>query len=99
MGYIHIDPLYKRVQFFSLFKQVYVMEKIHGTSTWIKFDGVNKTMIFHSGGADGQEFKSLFDETKLINVLSDKNYTLIKIHGEGYGGKMQAMSDTYGPTF
>ena len=98
MGYMHIDPLYKCVEFFRLFQEVYIMEKIHGTTTWIIFNNINKTINFHSGGSDGNEFKAIFDEKNLTSCLSDMPFTLVKIHGEGYGGKMQAMSHTYGPT-
>nr|WBF70379.1 hypothetical protein [Megavirus caiporensis] len=99
MGYMHIESLYKCPEFFELFPQVYCMEKIHGTSTWIYFDP-KQPIKFHSGGENGIAFRNIFDEffltNKLLQIASDNNWSLIKIHGEGYGGKQQGMSKTYG---
>ncbi|ANB50967.1 hypothetical protein [Powai lake megavirus] len=99
MGYMHIESLYKCPQFFELFPQVYCMEKIHGTSTWIYFDP-KQPIKFHSGGENSIAFRNIFDEffltNKLLQIASDNNWSLIKIHGEGYGGKQQGMSKTYG---
>lgn len=97
MGYMHIDQLYKCAEFFRLYPKIYIMEKIHGTSTWIRFDSRDKTLRFHSGGAEGSEFAALFNEDNIMQELSNQPFNLVKIHGEAYGGKMQGMSDTYGP--
>lgn len=72
------------------------MEKIHGTSAWITFDKQNNSILFHSGGANSDKFKALFDADNLFNILSQKGHDLIKIHGEAYGGKLQKMGETYG---
>ncbi|AGD92858.1 hypothetical protein LBA_00940 [Megavirus lba] len=99
MGYMHIESLYKCPEFFELFSKVYCMEKIHGTSTWIYFDP-KQPIRFHSGGENSVAFKNIFDEffltNKLLQIACDNNWSLIKIHGEGYGGKQQGMSKTYG---
>nr|URM61922.1 ankyrin repeat domain containing protein [Mimivirus sp.] len=99
MGYMHIESLYKCPEFFELFPQVYCMEKIHGTSTWIYFDP-KQPIRFHSGGENSVAFKNIFDEffltNKLLQIACDNNWSLIKIHGEGYGGKQQGMRKTYG---
>jgi Rnl2 family RNA ligase len=34
---------------------------------------------------------------KLDEICSENNWNVIKVHGEGYGGKQQKMSATYGP--
>lgn len=99
MGYMHIELLHKCPEFFELFEEVYCMEKIHGTTTWILFE-IGKPLHFHSGGEKFEDFKALFNEdllTERLNKISlEKGWTKIKIHGEGYGGKQQKMSETYG---
>lgn len=99
MGYIHIESLYKCPQFFENYKEIYALEKIHGTSTWIIFQK-NRNLLFHSGGENGDNFKALFDiknlEEKFLSISSQYKWPYIKIHGEAYGGKQQGMSKTYG---
>ncbi|AGC01678.1 RNA ligase 2 [Acanthamoeba polyphaga moumouvirus] len=99
MGYMHIESLYKCPEFFQLFPEIYCMEKIHGTSTWIRYER-GQMLKFHSGGESGESFKAIFNEEFLKNKLDElsikNNWTIIKIHGEGYGGRQQGMSKTYG---
>lgn len=101
MGYMHIDSLYKFPDFFHLFTEVYAMEKIHGTSTWFHYDAKNNMIKFHSGGEKYEDFRQLFDYGFLSRILheicSENNWDIVKVHGEGYGGKQQKMSATYGP--
>ena len=106
MGYLHIDNLYKpeaQGKIF-LFREVYALEKIHGTSAHITFktNPSNKAqwqVVFFSGGEKYNNFIALFDDTKLIelflanNPLPDREYT---VYGEAYGGSQQGMSLTYG---
>lgn len=96
MGYAKISNLYKRPDFMDMFRKVWVLEKIHGTSTHIRFKG-EEFNIF-SGGADKSSFAMLFDRDALMGIynnssLAGKDVTL---YGEGYGGKLQGMSETYG---
>lgn len=101
MGYAKISNLYKRPDFLKLFREVYVSEKLHGTSCNISFESGNHPnggIQFFSGGADHSQFCMLFDKAKLLDIyrnssLWGKNVTL---YGEGVGGKLQAMSHTYG---
>lgn len=99
MSYMHIENLYKN-QSVLLFKRVYAMEKIHGTSAHIKWraDSIPGKLSFFSGGSPHMEFESLFDRTKLEEIFQadcpNKNTI---IYGEAYGGKLQNMSKTYGP--
>jgi len=99
MGYMHILSLYKCPFFFENFKEVYAMEKIHGTSTWITYIP-NEKLKYHSGGEKNNDFKALFNEEflekKLDQISLANNWSIIKIHGEGYGGKQQGMCKTYG---
>lgn len=99
MGYMHIDSLHKCPEFFTTFPKVYVLEKIHGTSTWFQYDRATKTIKFHSGGSDSTEFKNIFDVESITDTLSKTEYTRVRVHGEGYGGKQQGMSETYGTDF
>lgn len=93
MGYLHIDNLYKN-QEILLFKECYVLEKIHGTSANISWDG-NKVTYF-SGGEKLEKFKSIFNEQALIDGFNKLGINDITIYGEAYGGKCQGMSATYG---
>lgn len=106
MGYLHIENLYKpEAQNIFMFREVYALEKIHGTSAHITFktnpsNRAQWQVVFFSGGEKYNNFVGLFDNAKLIelflanNPIADKEYT---IYGEAYGGSQQGMSDTYGP--
>jgi len=106
MGYLHIDNLYKpEAQTIFLFREVYALEKIHGTSAHITFktnpsNPSQWQVTFFSGGEKYNNFIALFDDHDLMkrfleqNPLADRHYT---IYGEAYGGNQQGMSDIYGP--
>jgi hypothetical protein len=100
MGYMHIIQLYKCPEFFELSKEIYAMEKIHGTSAWITFKS-NGDVGYFSGGENYENFKKLFNEGELgkkLQQISDANgWTKMRVHGEAYGGKQQGMCQTYGP--
>lgn len=93
MGYLHIDNLYKN-QDVLMFKELYAMEKIHGTSAHILYK--DKKVHYFSGGAKYEHFVGLFDEQSLYTKFDDMGRDKIVIYGEAYGGKMQGMSGTYG---
>lgn len=97
MGYAKINNLYKRPDFLDIFRKVWVLEKIHGTSANISFEPQAGVQFF-SGGADQSNFCLLFDRAELNGIynsstFSDKPLTL---YGEAYGGKILGMSNTYG---
>ena len=97
MGYLHIDNLYLN-QTILLYKECYVMEKIHGTSAHIGWKFETKQVHFFTG--EGHKlFLSIFDEEFLINkfeeIFPDQNAI---IYGEHYAGKCQGMSQIYGKT-
>jgi YHS domain-containing protein len=92
MSYINIDNLYKN-QDVLLFKKCYALEKIHGTSAHI---GWNGKVYYFSGGEKHERFKALFDEENLIENFQKMNAEKVVIYGEAYGGKCQGMSATYG---
>lgn len=94
MGYMHINNLY-RDQRVMMFREVYVLEKVHGTSAHITWkDG---KLTFFAGGASHEQFVALFDQEDLKTRFASLPPTDITVYGEAYGGKMQAMKDTYGP--
>jgi len=94
MGYLHIDNLYKN-QEILLFKECYALEKIHGTSANIRFDG-EKQVAFSSGGEKHERFIKLFDEAKLTEKFKELFNEKVIVFGEAYGGKCQGMNETYG---
>jgi hypothetical protein len=97
MGYLHIDNLYKN-QTVLQFSTMYAMEKVHGTSAHIGWDG--KEVRFFSGGATRDHFLALFNEDLLKNIFAGNKRLFgdhAVVYGEAYGGKMQAMSHVYGP--
>lgn len=97
MGYLHINDLYK-AQEILMFKECYALEKIHGTSAhigWRKNEGIH----FFSGGNSYNIFTGIFNEEHqkhMTEVFSSMGYKKVKVFGESYGGKTQAMSNTYG---
>jgi len=94
MGYLKIQNLYKN-QTILMFKECYAMEKVDGTSTHIKWEG--NRLTFFSGGAPHEQFLSLWDQESLkAKFVEHFGETAVTIYGEGYGGKVQGMSQTYG---
>lgn len=93
MGYLHIDNLYKNTEIL-LFKECYVLEKIHGTSAHISWkDG---KVILSPGGEKLERFAKLFDVKKLESKFKELFDCDVVVFGESYGGKCQGMSGTYG---
>jgi len=93
MGYRHINNLYKDKRIL-MFKEVYAMEKVHGTSAHVSYK--NGQLHFHSGGEKYDNFVALFDKEFLTQKFEEIGHQDIVVFGEAYGGKQQAMSDTYG---
>lgn len=94
---MHIDNLYKNNSI-MMWKECYALEKVHGTSAHIQWS--KGKLSFYSGGETHSNFVALFDEDKLTETFKSLEYpedTVIRIHGEAYGGKQQGMSKTYGP--
>lgn len=109
MGYLKIRNLYQVPELATgLLGRVYCLEKIHGTSAHVSWDGAVK---FFSGGEKHERFVTLFDQEALkaafvalghtsieaAGPTSTIKYTPIVVYGEAYGGKQQGMSKTYGP--
>ena len=93
MSYLHIDNLYKS-QEILLFKEIYALEKIHGTSAHIGWK--EGKVHYFSGGENHTNFVALFNEEHLATAFQALGVPEVVIFGEAYGGKQQGMSDTYG---
>jgi hypothetical protein len=93
---MHIENLYRETaQNILLFREVYATEKIHGTSCHISWK--EGKIGFFSGGVSHENFVAIFDVVILHEKLLALGHDNIIIYGEGYGGKCQGMSKTYGP--
>lgn len=96
IGYLHIENLYRpEAQTILLFKECYALEKIHGTSAHVGWNG--KEVHFFPGGEKYDNFIKLFSPEEMAARLAVSfGEAEAKIYGEAYGGKCQGMSDTYG---
>jgi hypothetical protein len=110
MGYLKIQNLYKETDIL-LMKEVYCLEKIHGTSAHISYKmendqlragsiypiGQHPIIRYFAGGVNHEEFVKLFHEEVLLSKFAEiYNGYPITVFGEAYGGKCQGMSGTYG---
>lgn len=93
MGYMHINNLYKDQRILS-FKRCYALEKVHGTSAHIAWDGIS--LRFFSGGESDEKFVKIFDHESLELAFRNLGHDKVTIFGEAYGGKCQGMRQTYG---
>lgn len=95
MGYMHIENLYRpAAQLILLFRRVYALEKVHGTSAHLTWrDGV---LTYFAGGTSHDSFVKLFDHAALVTAFQSLGHSHITVYGEAYGGKMQGMRHTYG---
>ena len=92
MGYRHIDNLYKD-QTTLMFKEVYALEKLHGTSAHVSFKDGN--LHFFSGGEKHENFLKVFDQELLLQKFQELGHPEVVVFGEAYCGKQQGMSATY----
>jgi hypothetical protein len=75
------------------------LEKIHGTSCHLRFRPSDNSISYFSGGTKHAAFVALFNGADLIARFKSMNLPIdkdITVFGEGYGGKEQGMSATYG---
>jgi len=99
IGYQSISNLYKEKQILA-FKQVYALEKVHGTSAHIGYKKDEDKLFFYSGGENRDRFIALFNQDDLLErfrkLAEEHGVNRICLYGEAYGGKQQGMSHTYG---
>lgn len=101
MGYLHIENLYRpKAQRILQFREVYALEKVHGTSAHVRWDG--ERIHLFSGGESAEKFAAVFGtlappcseiHAKAHEIFGAKPVT---VYGEAYGGKCQGMSHAYG---
>lgn len=94
MGYMHINNLYKD-QTILAFREVYALEKIHGTSANVAWR--DNAVHFFAGGEKHERFKSLFDVDALGDAFRALGHEKVTVFGEAYGGRQQGQSHRYGP--
>lgn len=95
MRYMHINNLYKD-QDVLFFKEVYALEKVHGTSAHISYDASEDKLHFYSGGMSQNLFMDIFDKDDLHARFRELGHHKVVIYGEAYGGSQQRMGNTYG---
>lgn len=94
MGYMHISNLYAD-QNVLRFKQLYALEKLHGTSANVQWrDG---HVRFSSGGEKHERFAALFNEADLAERFTALGHDTVVVYGEAYGGSQQKQAWRYGP--
>ena len=97
---MHIVNLYRpEAQTILLFKECYSSEKLHGTSSNLKYTNNTQTtsdISLFSGGCNPVTFDKLFDKAKLLDLFKTLGHNKITIYGEAYGGKEQGMAYLYG---
>lgn len=93
MGYLHIENLYRN-QTIRLFRECYVLEKVHGTSAHIRWS--KGALTFYAGGEKHESFITLFDVAALTEAFQRLGRDEVIVYGEAYGGKQQGMRHTYG---
>jgi len=93
MGYMHIENLYKNPEIF-LFKECYTMEKIHGSSAYVRWKDMQVT--FHHPAAPKKDFMENFDVKDLEKKFIELGHERVTVYGETYGGNIQKMRETYG---
>jgi hypothetical protein len=99
VGYRSIPNLYACPQFVGCEPEVWVTEKIEGTSAHVS---VRDGQIHFSHGESREQFLSIFDEALLFQKAYYDPLPLgmtpekLTIYGEHYGGKVQGMRHLYG---
>jgi len=104
MGYKKIPNLYRPESSQAIIGRevVWAMEKIHGTSAHAAYSVAEGLRLF-SGGIKHSLFEKMIDARIGLGVLEtnfrhymENNLNKVVVYGEAYGGKCQAMSNTYG---
>jgi len=96
MAYLSIENLYRsKAQEILLFKELYALEKVHGTSANISWK--EGKVSYFPGGESLSKFKSLFNEERLVKHFTELGHEEVVVYGEAYGGSCQKMSYMYGP--
>ena len=95
MSYMSIQNLYQN-QEVLMFRELYALEKIHGTSTHITFTHGEETKFSSGGVKNHKSFVELFDREALAEAFKAVGCAKLVLYGEAYGGSIMKMSNTYG---
>lgn len=96
LSYLSIENLYRsKAQEILLFKELYALEKVHGTSAHVEWK--EGKVSYFPGGESLTKFKNLFNEEDLVRLFTELGHEGVTIYGEAYGGSCQKMSYMYGP--
>ena len=69
-AYLSIENLYRpKAQEILLFKELYALEKVHGTSAHVAWK--ENKVVYYPGGESLTKFKSLFDEEDLVYGINE----------------------------
>jgi hypothetical protein len=80
-----------------MFREAYCLEKIHGTTTSVKWNPETDVVHYHSSIVGTKKFMPLFDADLVKSRFKEMFQTKhVAIYGEGYGERIQSMSKTYG---
>lgn len=105
MGYAKIPNLYRpEARTILMFKEVWALEKIHGTSAHITFQldptkaDPTDQITYFSGGTNPATFERIFSKDDLLRNFLALGHQHITVFGESYGGTERGMSYLYGHT-
>lgn len=96
MSYMHLSNLYKDTSIL-LFKKVWALEKIHGTSAHVKWKapvGEQPGSLHLFSGEQQANFEALFEPDLAARLAAYGGD--ITVYGEAYGGKIQKQAVRYG---
>lgn len=96
MAYASILNLYKD-KTILIFKEVYALEKVHGSSAHVSYKRALGKLSYFAGGTSQKVFEDIFHSDTLLEAFSALGHDEVTVYGEAYGGKCQKMSTTYGP--
>ncbi len=93
MGYQSIPNLYKDQRILE-FKEVYALEKVHGTTAHVSWSDGQQHLS--PGGTDTEEFRDAFNQDRLREAFEELGHPSLTVYGEAYGGSCQGMEEVYG---
>lgn len=95
MSYLSIENLYRpAAQLILMFREVFALEKVHGTSSNIRWSDGRVTLS--SGGEKASRFEALFDLEELKQRFVALGHPTVVVYGEAYGGSQQKQAWRYG---
>jgi len=94
MAYASIPNLYQDPSVITLFKEVYYLEKIHGTSANVEWN--NGKLKFFPGCVKQGRFEGLFNHEDLRDRFEKLGHSNVIVYGEAYGASVLKQAHRYG---